>query len=39
MQTFFVMSLTFCLVLFLDFIVCTVFKLAFGGRFDFKSWR
>lgn len=22
-----------------DFVVCTILKAAFGGRFDFKSWR
>lgn len=22
-----------------DFVVCTLLKAAFGGRFDFKSWR
>lgn len=22
-----------------DFVVCTILKAAFGGRFDFKSWN
>lgn len=22
-----------------DFVVCTILKAAFGGRFDFRSWR
>lgn len=39
MQTFFVFCLTSCLVLLLDFIVCAFLKAAFGGRFDFESWR
>ena len=33
-------ALPFTIVFWLcDFVVCTILKAAFGGRFDFKSWR
>lgn len=35
-----VVALPFTIVFWMcDFVVCTILKAAFGGRFDFKSWN